>query len=264
VHLTLGTRLERNDYTGTEVLPNARLAWKPAPEHLLWAAASRAVRSPSRLDRDVYVPVNPPYTLGGGPQFESEVAKVYEAGYRGQPSRDVSWSVTAFHADYSRLRTLEFDTSGAAVVSYGNGMRGQTSGVETWGSWQVMSKLRLSAAYTRFSKRLALEPGSSDLDGALATEGSDPKHRWSLRASTDLPHQTTFDATIRHVSALSRPQVAAYTVVDLRAGWQVRPGLELSLTAQNLFSPAHSEYEYVAPYRSEYGRSVFLKVTSRF
>ncbi|MGZ5781577.1 MAG: TonB-dependent receptor plug domain-containing protein, partial [Burkholderiaceae bacterium] len=74
--LTLGARAERNDYTGNEFLPNARLAWKITPDHLLWTAASRAVRAPSRLDHDTFVPGAPPFLLNGGSTVRSEIAKV--------------------------------------------------------------------------------------------------------------------------------------------------------------------------------------------
>ena len=46
--LTLGLKLESNVYTGWEKLPNARLAWKPTDESLVWGAVSRAVRAPAR------------------------------------------------------------------------------------------------------------------------------------------------------------------------------------------------------------------------
>ncbi|HTR00479.1 MAG TPA: TonB-dependent receptor, partial [Candidatus Acidoferrum sp.] len=81
--LTTGLKLEWNDYTGMEYLPTLRLGWTVSANDFLWAAASRAVRAPSRYDRDVYFPQNPPYIVAGGPNFVSEVAKVYEVGYRG-------------------------------------------------------------------------------------------------------------------------------------------------------------------------------------
>jgi len=107
LHLTLGARVEHNDYTGIEFLPNARLAWKWAPNHLLWTAASRTVRAPSRLDRDTFVPGTPPFLLRGGPDFRSETAKVFELGYRGQPTPTSTLSATAFHGKYEGLRTQE-------------------------------------------------------------------------------------------------------------------------------------------------------------
>jgi iron complex outermembrane receptor protein len=52
--LTLGMKYERNDYTGWEHLPSARLAWKLAPGRLVWGAVSRAVRAPARIDREFF------------------------------------------------------------------------------------------------------------------------------------------------------------------------------------------------------------------
>src|SRR5712671_2564414 len=86
LRLTLGTKLESNYYTGTDPLPSARLAWKPDPQRLVWGAVSRAVRAPSRIDRDFFLPARtvptPAPGLDGGPDFVSEVVKVVEAGYR--------------------------------------------------------------------------------------------------------------------------------------------------------------------------------------
>src|SRR5690606_2280290 len=86
---TLGLKLETNDYTGTESLPSARLAWKPAANRLVWTALSRAVRAPSRYDRDVFFPGTPPFLVIGGPNFRSEVADVVELGYRAQPLEQI-------------------------------------------------------------------------------------------------------------------------------------------------------------------------------
>ena len=83
LHLTLGTKLEHNDYTGFEVQPSARLAWKLSQQQTLWGAISRAIRAPSRIDRDLVVP---PVTFGS-PDFESEKLRAYELGYRVQPTR---------------------------------------------------------------------------------------------------------------------------------------------------------------------------------
>lgn len=52
LRLILGTKLEHNDYTGIEVQPSGRLLWTPHPQHTMWGAISRAVRTPSRADSD--------------------------------------------------------------------------------------------------------------------------------------------------------------------------------------------------------------------
>jgi iron complex outermembrane receptor protein len=56
VQFTIGSKLEHNDYTGFEVEPSARVQWNFDPKELLWAAVSRAVRTPSRYDHDLEVP----------------------------------------------------------------------------------------------------------------------------------------------------------------------------------------------------------------
>ena len=60
LRLTLGTKLEHNDFSGFEVQPSVRLAWDVAPGQNAWAAVSRAVRVPTRLERDIAVEATPP------------------------------------------------------------------------------------------------------------------------------------------------------------------------------------------------------------
>lgn len=262
LRLTIGVRLERNDYTGNEFLPSLRLAWKVAPEHLLWSAASRTVRAPSRLDRDVFVPASPPFLLAGGPNVRSEVARVFEIGYRGQPTRRIAYSVTAFHSAYDHLRTQELAPSRTSFV-FANEMEGTSSGLEMWGSYQANERWRLSGGFSALRERLRLKPGSTDIAGVIAQEGRDPARHWMLRSSFDLPHRTELDATLRHVSALSDPAVPAYTAVDLRLGWRPRRDLELSITGQNLLDGGHGEFGDPAT-RTEVGRNIFFKVIGRF
>jgi iron complex outermembrane receptor protein len=262
VRLTLGGRAEGNDYTGTEFLPNARLAWNVTPDHMLWGAASRTVRAPSRFDRDIFVPGLPPFLLPGGPDVISEVATAYELGYRGQPAPKVTFSATAFHTLYDHLRTQEVAPSRTQFL-FANGMTGTVSGVEAWGAYQVMPKWRLSAGGTVLNEQFRLEPGSNDLGGLAAREGHDARRSWRLRSSFDLPRQSEIDVTARYVSARSNPAVPAYTAVDLRCGWRPRRGLELSVTGTNLAGKGHGEFTDIST-RTEVGRGMFVRVISRF
>jgi iron complex outermembrane receptor protein len=71
------------------------------------------------------------------------------------------------------------------------------------------------------------------------------------------------DATLRHVSRLSNPEVPAYTTLDLRWAWQARPELEFSVSGQNLFDGGHGEFTDPST-RSEFGPGVFVRLSSRF
>jgi len=257
LRLTLGARVERNPYTGNELLPNARLAWKAAPDHLVWAAASRAVRAASRLDADAFVPREAPFLLQGGPSVRSEVANVLELGYRGQPSGSLSWSVTAFHTEYDHLRTQELTPSGTSLV-FANEMEGETTGIETWGTYQASRSWRLSAGYTGMKDSLRLKPGSTDLQAPL-TVGKNPAHTWQLRSSWSLPGGRELDLALRHVGGLSNPDVPSYTAFDARFGWEVQPDVELALIGLNLLGTDHAEYG-LAGARSRIPRTVLLQL----
>jgi iron complex outermembrane receptor protein len=252
--LTLGARLERNPFTGTEVLPSARWSWKVSNDGLLWAAASRAVRAPSRLDVDLRLPANPPFLIAGGPDFVSEVANVYELGYRAQPLPHLSFSVTAFHQDWNRLRSGQVPPN--AEVQ--NMIDGKTSGVEAWATWQAASNWRLMGGATTLRKDLRLQAASTDPVG-VKNLGNDPNYQWTLRSAFNLSDSRQFDVSVRRVAALPDPVVPAYTAVDLRYGWRLSKQLELSIAVRDLLDAAHAEFGN-APDRSEIGRSALVQV----
>lgn len=255
--LTAGVRLEHNSFTGLEAMPSLRLAWKPAERQLVWSEISRAVRTPSRLDRDLYSPSTPPFLIAGGPNFRSETADVLEIGYRAQPMDVVSLSATAFVHRYRHLRSVEIIDR--RFIEVANQMEGTTTGVEGWATWQVTRTWRLLAGGVYLRQRLHLRPDSTDPTGVSAA-GNDPPAQWSMRSSLDLPYNTEFDVDVRHVGTLPAPRVPAYTAVDMRVGWRVRPGLELSVVGENLFDPSHVEYGDPA-IASAIPRTVFFKVT---
>jgi iron complex outermembrane receptor protein len=265
LRLTAGIKLEDNNYTGVEALPTLRLAWTPRPSTLVWGSLSRSVRAPSRIDRDLYSPtvpavVNgvPQYAIAGGPDFESEVANVFELGYRAQPLPALSYSATAFFGRYDKLRTLEPNQHGSGSV-FRNLADGRTRGIEAWASWQAGKNWRLSGGGVVQRIDTAVNPGSRDLSGATGLATSDPSHYWTLRSSHDLADNQELDFTLRHVGALPRPAVPSYTALDLRYGWRIRTGLELDLIGRNLLDPGHAE-SGAAGTRSSYERAVLLKL----
>ena len=52
IRLTVGTKVLHNVYTGVEWQPGVRLSYLVNSKSSLWAAVSRAVRTPSRFYRD--------------------------------------------------------------------------------------------------------------------------------------------------------------------------------------------------------------------
>ncbi|PQP02467.1 TonB-dependent receptor [Massilia phosphatilytica] len=265
LRVTAGLKIEDNNYTGVEVLPTLRLAWNPRAASLVWTSLSRAVRAPSRIDRDFYSPIRPrvvngvpQYGVAGGPGFDSETAKVFELGYRARPTATLSYSTTLFFSRYDRLRTLEPNPSGPGSV-FENLADGLTRGIEAWATWQAADAWRLSGGGVVQRVGTTLEPGSRDQSGTTGLFTSDPTHYWQVRSAYDLSASQEFDVTVCHVGALPRPGVPAYTAVDARWGWRIRPGVELSLIGQNLFDPRHAEFGSPAT-RSEYERALAVRV----
>jgi iron complex outermembrane recepter protein len=255
--LTLGAKAERNDYTGVEFLPNARLSYEHSPRAMTWAALSRAVRAPARLDREFFSPGTPPFAINGGPNFASEIAKVLELGHRGYFARGVSYSVTAFHQRYDKLRSGSFPPP----VTLVNQIEGSVGGLEAWTTWQATQAWRLSAGLLEWREHLHSTRSVLDSSG-VPNLGNDPRQQWSLRSSLNVGSRGEFDVMLRHVGALPSPAVQAYSAVDARFALRVTPQFELSVLAQNLFDPRHTEFNAVSA-ASQIERRIFIKALWR-
>jgi iron complex outermembrane receptor protein len=262
---TVGLKMENNSYTGTESLPSTSLAWKVAPDHLLWTSAARAIRAPSRIDRDFYAPSSPiiiagvpHFIIGGGPDFASEVANVYQLGYRGQLASAVTYSITGFYSEYDQLRTLEPNPNGVGFL-FMNKAEGTSRGVEMSSSWQATRAWRLTGGVTNQRLKTHLKLGSADISGTTGLANNDPHSYWMLRSTYDISEAMELDAMIRHIGRLPNPDVPAYTAVDVRLGWKIRRDVELSLIGQNLLDASHPEFG-AAPNRNEIKRNFLVRL----
>jgi iron complex outermembrane receptor protein len=256
--LTLGARVEHNSFTGLEFQPNARLAWKLNDKSLLWTSISRAVRTPSRIDGEFFIPGTAPFLLVGNPDFKSEKLTAYEIGYRVEPTANTSLSISTFYNVYDELRSAEAAPGGGLPFMFGNKLKGETYGVEMWGTYRVNDWWRLSAGYNHLEKRLSVKSSSSDTTSVRGSD-VDPSEQFSLRSAMNLTHNTELDVAVRTVTGLSAIQVPSYTALDARLGWTIRKGLELSLSGFNLLDGRHLEFSSTST-RSELDRSVYLKL----
>ena len=254
--LTLGLRMEHNPYTGWEALPSVRVGYKPAPDSLVWGALSRAVRSPSRFDREIFVPTQPPFAIAGGPNFVSEVANVAELGYRAQLGPQTSVAATAFIQDYNRLRSGEI-VNGA--FQFENKIAGQVQGLEAWGTWRPLRDWRLDAGLLWLNERLHRTAGSTDPTGP-SNLGNDPRIQWSVRSAYALGEATELIAAVRHVGQLPSPLIPSYTATDLTLSWRPRNDLKLWTGVRDAFDRRHAEYQGFSTI-SEVPRSFFVSLT---
>lgn len=254
--LIAGLKLEHNSYTKLEPLPSLRLAWRPSEGRLAWAAVSRAVRNPSRIERDFTIAdvVIPGF-------FQAETLVAYEAGYRTQLLGRASFSASFFYNDYDDLRTNDLAAPGKLPIRVANTMRGRTAGVELWGTWDVRPWWRLSAGGTYLSKRFRLKPGSLDI-AQFEAAGVDPDAWVKLRSQMQLARNLELDLSARAYDDVPTLRASGYqgadgyAELDARLAWKVRPGVELSLAGFNLLHARHAEASETR--RTEIPRSAYL------
>ena len=261
LHLTVGTKIEHNDYVGLEYQPGARLAWKLRDKQMVWAAVSRALRTPARVDRNYYIPP----VFFGSPDLQSEKLIAYELGYRVQPHERVSLSVAIYYNDYDDIRSVEPANPPAPLpLVFRNGQKGESYGAETSAEYRVTDTWRLRASISELHLYIRPKPGSLDTTYGAA-EAADSKHHLLLRSSLDLPRDLQFDATFRYISRIENLFVAVpgYCELDLRLAWQATTNLEASIVGQNLLHDRHPELG-VAANRQEIERSVYAKIAWRY
>lgn len=261
--LTVGSKLEHNDFTGFEVQPSARLLWRASPTDSVWASVSRAVQTPSRATHNVQMNlavlpglpgVPGPVVIGvrGNHDLQSEELLSREIGYRSQLSADLNVDVAAFYNTYDNLVSLEnnppeFSPVPLLAKRFDNLMSGKTYGVELSGNWQVNPAWRLRGSYSWLQMRLSSKVGGS---GQLAFGNEDGSAQQVLHVHSqhNLGHNVELDANLYAMGKLvalgpqAQTSVDSYTRFDLRLGWKPRPGLELSVTGRNLLEKRHAEF----------------------
>ena len=281
LRLILGSKFEHNDFTGFEVQPGLRLLWTPTDKQTVWAAASRAVSTPSRFDRGGRLatsafqpPASPVVTTSfvGTPGFGSESLYAYELGYRIKPAENLSFDLTGFYNVYddatgSVVGKPAFETDPSPhlevpIYSY-NSESGHTFGAEASVQWLPREWWRLTANYSWLEARM--EPSG------LLTRGS-PEQQVSLRSYITLPWNLEFNSFASYVDQIdtlnnrgTTTAIPAYVRVDAGLIWRASESLEVGLWGQNLLDKQHPEFTSTnSSVLVQVPRSAAVKLTWRY
>lgn len=290
--ITLGARLEHNNFSGTDLQPTARFLWTPDASQTIWGALSRATRTPSRAEGDVNIPlrVQPPvapiplpilvqYQNVGSGTLKSEKTDALEFGYRHRFGQGLSLDATVFT---HRNTDGRIPQSGNAIVTpYGYLLvpsntvyaeRSRVSGLELALFAQLTPTWRLQPSYTWMTTR---EYGLGDPTSNGAAESGMqrlPHHQLSLRSQHNLPHAQQLDFWLRYRSK-ARLDAATASIdmpnsvdLDIRYAWKASRALEFSLVGQNLLHHRTLGYlsDQLPSVPVETGRGAYLKVEYRF
>ena len=280
LHLTLGSKLEHNDLNGFELQPSARLLWTPAERQTVWAAVSRATQTPALAEHARFnvaaaqPPHSPPVLVSilGNPNMEAETLLAYEVGYRIEPTKRLSFDVTAFYNVYEGVvepvsipTTFEARPAPPHVLvasKWENADSGDTYGTELSAQWQAVEHWRLTASYALL--HMQLEPdASADL--------SSPQQQFQIRSYLDLPHNVEFNAAFYYTDEIVAKSgggvapIAACLKLDLGLTWHPAKSLEIGIWGKNLLHDEHAEFgSQESTLITEIPRSVMGKITWHF
>ncbi len=281
--LTLGTKVEHNDYTGFEWQPSARVLWSINNDHSLWAAISRSVRTPSRLERDadINVGIMAPLQDGlmtfirllGDDNLGSEKVYSYETGYRGRMSDKVFMDVSLYYNKYNDLIAGVPDGSPFPEIS-GDWARlvfpirveeardAETYGVELSCSWNPVVWWRLTGGYSWFNLN-TLDIGNSLEARQGFEEDENAHHLFSLVSYMDLPHNFEVNTSLYVVSALDGLNIKGHARFDFNLSYHPTNTLTIAAGVKNLFDDSHQEFDNTMDgiQASEISRALYTKLT---
>lgn len=275
--LTVGTKIEHNNFCGFEFQPSGRLMWTPDNRNTVWGAITSAMKTPNRYDRDST-------TSWGVFQIDSSIVSqeaygdddvgceeviAYELGYRTKPTDKLLLDVVGFLNIYDGITATErmanISKPGYTIWPYkiGNNLDGETYGVEISATYQASKNWRLNAGYTFL--QMQLHPDSSNTTRDAAVEGQSPHNQFHLRSFYDIRDDLELDFSLNYIDNLPEGDIPHYLRFDVRLGWHVTENLELSVVGQNLFDKRHPEFGAEAgQVPTEAERGLYIKLTYQF
>ncbi|WP_221029858.1 TonB-dependent receptor plug domain-containing protein [Actomonas aquatica] len=288
LRLTVGAKLEQNSYSGWEFQPSLRAIWALHPEHRLWAAISKAARTPSRAEHGVdyfssVVPANPPYIplpvathIRGSEDFSSEYLTAFEVGYRYAPHPRLTLEATYYYNDYTDLRGFYTGTVTpvfaapvphfAVDVPTSNDVVGHTKGGEINLTWQAAPSLRFETSYSWMHMNLTDQTNVGDEISGFSVELyelSTPSHTTRAQASWSPHPDWDLDLGWQQVGSLESGLVPTYDALHVRLAWTPHPAWRIELIGRDLLDAQHREYAEIfsREVQPNLSRSLYLRLT---
>jgi iron complex outermembrane receptor protein len=280
VHITAGTKVEHNDFTGLEVQPSLRATWTPAEGHTFWGSVSRAVSTPSRFYHDTRfntlafaLPDGTVAELAYMPRKDlpSQKLNAFELGYRASFDSAFSVDLAGFYNRYRDVYGVmsappQFELEPAPHVllptTWSAVERATSYGTELSVNVQARAGWRLTGTHTWLHMRSTV----GDVIDALS-----PRHQLGLRSYSTLTSRLEFNAAVYRVTAIDalaiteNLHVPAYWRADAGLIYTPMPTLEIGMWGQNLTDSVHVEgASQDSGATHEISRSVLVRVTKHF
>ena len=282
-NLSLGIKVEDNEYSGSDTYPSLRALWKISDNHSLWAGATRSIRQVSRSHSDIRINIYTiPFLLRigsiyGTDSYRPEEVTSYELGYRGA-SKSLSFDISTFYSEYDYLTTSEQglpfpdpDNPGFLVIPiyFENLMYGETYGAEAVLTIKPSNnwKLRLGYSINKMALHLREESQSADPSGISRDEiyeDTSPDQQVFANLFINITDSLSFDILAYYMDSLPYLNIPSYTKIDARIGWRPNDNVEVSIAGHNLTDPGHIEFETSELYSTEVPRIVYGKISFKY
>ncbi|HTS51435.1 MAG TPA: TonB-dependent receptor [Bryobacteraceae bacterium] len=274
-----GVRVDYTSYSHFDFQPSVRLVYTPSARQSLWLALSRAIRVPSRVDRDLTFYVGD-LMLGqlpireqvqGSESMQPEVENSLELGYRFQSGQRWSADFATFWSYYTSLASLAMpqhlqvqmvDGVPELAMSFiaTNAATARSYGGEASATWQLTPAWRLRPSYSYLDVAARLPP-----DHIWMLDTSGYRHQGAIRSQYDLSRHWQLDLTARVHSRNAVWDLPGTVLFDARVGWQPSRDTEFSFSMQDLTGREVVEAYTQSPFASIPTRRTFLvRLVQRF
>ena len=276
--LAVGAKVERSGFSNLELQPRISGIFKFNRRHSVWAAISRASRTPDRADIGVQAdvlgiapsPLPGLVRVFGSSHVDSEHVAAYEAGYRWQHSKLFSLDAASFYNRYAGVvgavpgipSVQQVPTLYVLVPTIETNLfNGPSYGGEVQSHWVLTDRWRFNANYA-FLRVSLKAPGNSQ----MAPSNSDsPRHTFLADSSFQVNRRIETNVFLRAMSSTPGAGGPAYAQLGARIGWHLSESSEFSIVGEDLLHQTKPEFtlaQVLVP--NVVGRSIFAKLTWHF
>lgn len=246
--VSAGVRADYTTYGKFDLQPSVRFLYTPNARQSVWLALSRAVRVPSRLDRDLRsdlgyemfgeLPIH--LQVFGSKSMQQETENSLELGYRIQSGQHWSADFAAFWSYYKNLVAATVQVEPQLVFVGGNpelqlnavgnnGGSARLYGAEASITWQVRPTWRLVPTYSYLD-----ESPQPPVNGLWMLDNSSYRHQGAIRSRYDITRHWQLDVMPYAMSRNAVFGLPGALLADARLGWRPSRDTELSVSIRNL------------------------------
>jgi len=256
IELTLGIRYDDYSDFGSSVNPRAALVWQTSQKLTTKILYGSAFRAPSV--NELFLKNNP--AAIGNPNAQPEEIDTWEVAFEYKPSFDMRLAVNLYQYKAVGLIDKEPTDLGLQIA---NNIDQDGYGFETEIDWQVDESVKLYANYSwQHSENTQSKVDIVETPGQLfyfdiAYQASDVVY---------LSSQLWWVGDRKRASNDNRPSIDDYTLVNIKASWQLTTEIKLSSIVKNVFDESAAEPSN-GSIKNDYlreGRSIWLEAQYQF